>query len=137
MHTKKLGFRERFLGSVKTKAQKQLENSIRENNRALFNIETTLKAKDLLKIKIGFFKYKKKDPYTNTIILAKGLGNLGSGVVSNIITFAGFCDSPIDLTYVIPTSSKEIRREKESRDLSPESETSNLAVLMNSSCNIS
>ena len=113
-----------------------IKNIIIDCAKALFGMATTDKAKALLKIKISFFKYKEKDPYTKTTILLKGIRNLGFEAINNIISFAGFCDSPIDLEHITPISSKEIQSEKEPRDLSHTANMDSINQCMLENCNI-
>ena len=72
-----------------------------ECNRALLNMETTERAKEILKIKIGFIKYGVKDAYKKTVILSRGLRELELNIIKNIIKYAGFCDSDIRLEHIV------------------------------------
>ena len=82
--------------------------------KALFGMETTLKAKALLKIKMGALRSGVKDPYINTLRFLYYFirFDLTAENINHIIGFVGLYNTPVDLNDILndldPKSSRSI-----------------------------
>jgi ankyrin repeat protein len=95
---------ENFINYItKTKEQKRIDTSMRSCAKGLFGQETTLKAKALLKIKIGALRSGVKDAYIMTLkflhVFTKF--NLLAENINHIIGFVGLYDAPVDLNAIL------------------------------------
>jgi ankyrin repeat protein len=106
---------ENFINYItKPEEQRRIETSMKDCAKALFGMESTLKAKALLKIKIGALRSGVKGAYVNTLnflhIFTKF--NLLAENINHIIGFVGLYDAPVDLNDILndldPKSSRSI-----------------------------
>lgn len=116
--TKRLGAIEsikNFINDItKTMEQKRIKTSIRNSARVLFGIETILKAKTLLKIKISARRSGVKNQDINTLKFLYYFIRFGLSAenINHIIGFVGLYDAKVDLNHIMsdlsPRSSKAI-----------------------------
>ena len=89
-----------------------MQNSIRYYSKALFRMNSTLKAKAILSIKIGMLKSGEKDAYIMTQNFLRWFPNLRPETINHIIGFVGLYDAKVDLNDIMsdlsPRSSKAI-----------------------------
>jgi len=111
-NTKKQGVIESIKNFINNRTR--IDTSMKDCAKALFGMESTLKAKALLKIKIGALRSGVKGAYVNTLnflhIFTKF--NLLAENINHIIGFVGLYDAPVDLNDILndldPKSSRSI-----------------------------
>ena len=98
---------------TKTKEQKRIETSMRACAKALFGQETTLKAKALLKIKIGVLSTGVKDAYINTLRFLYYFirFDLTAENINHIIGYVGLYDAKVDLNDILSDLSPKLSRD--------------------------
>ena len=123
-----------------------IQNSKIAFAKALFGMSITEKAKTTLKFMVFNLANKTKGTYRDAIIITRGLAHrrtthpgktipsLTTGVIDNVLQFAGISPGNIDLCHIVPTKSEVMEETQQSSVISRVAQTSNL---LSPGCSIS